>query len=108
MGRGDHLGEFEQIVLLAIARLGDDGYGMRIRREIEARTGRAVSIGGVYATLDRLESKGLVAAKEEASGGRARRFFVLTPDAVDALEASRAMQERMWSGLRLRRAGRKS
>jgi len=108
MGRGDYLGEFEQIVLLAVARLGEDAYGMRIRREIDARTGRAVSIGGVYATLDRLEAKGLVAAREDDSGGRARRFFALTPAAIVALEASRDMQARMWSGLRLRRAGRRS
>lgn len=101
MSRGDYLGEFEQVVLLALARLGTDTYGMRIRREIEARTGRAVSIGAVYATLDRLLGKGLVTSREEAGAGRARRFFDLTPAAVTALEASRAMQARLWAGLRL-------
>ena len=78
MGRGDYLGEFEQIVLLAVARLGDDSYGMEIRREIEARTGRAVSIGAVYATLDRLETKGYVSPHDNGTAERARRFFALT------------------------------
>ena len=107
MGRGGYLGEFEQIVLLAAARLERETYGMEIRREIEARTGRQVSIGAVYATLDRLEDKGFVQARHDAAAGRARRFFVLTPDGVDALEASRDIHARMWSGLRLRRAAKK-
>jgi len=81
---------------------------MEIRREIEERTGRQVSIGAVYATLDRLEDKGFVEPRHDSSGGRARRFFVLTPAGADALEASRDIQARMWSGLKLKRAGRKS
>ena len=60
MSRAPYLGEFEEIVLLAVARLGDEAYGMRVRREIEARTGRAVSIGAVYATLERLADKTFV------------------------------------------------
>ena len=107
MGRGGYLGEFEQIVLLATARLERETYGMEIRREIEERTGRQVSIGAVYATLDRLEDKGYVQPRHDASAGRARRFFVVTPDGVDALEASREIQTRLWSGLRLRRASKK-
>ena len=59
----DYLGEFEQIVLLAVARLGDEGYGMSIRREIEETAGRSVSIGAVYATLERLEKKSLVSTR---------------------------------------------
>jgi PadR family transcriptional regulator PadR len=106
MGRGDYLGEFEQIVLLAVARLGDESYGMEIRREIEARTGRAVSIGAVYATLDRLEGKGFVSPHDEGRAERARRFFALTGSGVDALEAARAVQQKMWAGLRLNREGR--
>ena len=106
MGRGDYLGEFEQIVLLAVARLGDESYGMEIRREIESRTGRAVSIGAVYATLDRVESKGYVSPHDEGSAGRARRFFALTASGADALETARAVQQKMWAGLRLKKAGR--
>ena len=107
MGRGDYLGEFEQVVLLALARCDSDAYGMQIRREIDARTGRSVSIGAVYATLDRLERKALVRSREDASGGRARRFFRMTAAGVAALEASRAIHARLWAGLDLRRAGRR-
>jgi DNA-binding PadR family transcriptional regulator len=102
MARGEYLGEFEQIVLLAVARLAGESYGMAIRREIEARTGRAVSIGAVYATLDRLELKGLVRPGDAQSGGRARRFFTGSRGGRHALEASREIHARMWAGLRLR------
>jgi PadR family transcriptional regulator PadR len=107
MGRGDHLGEFEQIVLLAVARLGEEAYGMRIRREIESRTDRDVTIGAVYATLVRLESKGYLRQRDGTSGGRARRFFEIEPAGIDALETARELHERMWSGLRLKRAARR-
>jgi PadR family transcriptional regulator PadR len=102
VGSTGYLGEFEQVVLLAVARLGQDAYGMRIRREIEERAARATSIGAVYATLDRLEAKGYVQARDDASGGRARRFFDVTPAGRDALESARELQARMWAGLRLR------
>ncbi|HKW01421.1 MAG TPA: helix-turn-helix transcriptional regulator [Vicinamibacterales bacterium] len=108
MGRGGYLGEFEQIVLLAVARLERERYGMEIRREIEERTGRQISIGAVYATLDRLERKGFVQQRQEADTGRARRFFAITAAGVKALESSRDIQARMWSGLQLRRALRRS
>jgi DNA-binding PadR family transcriptional regulator len=107
MPRGEYLGEFEQIVMLAAARLGDESYGMAIRRAIADRIGRDVSIGAVYATLDRLELKGLVRPGESQSGGRARRFFIVTRAGLDALEASRQIHARMWAGLRLRRATRR-
>lgn len=110
MGSAGFLGEFEQVVLLAVARLGEEAYGMRIRLEIEERAGRAASIGAVYATLDRLEAKGYVRSRDDESGGRARRFFLLTPDGLGALESARELQARMWSGLRIRvkGAGRKT
>ena len=82
MGRSGYLGEFEQIVLLAVARLGDEAYGMRIRGEIEARTGRKATIGAVYATLERLVAKGYVRQADKPGGeersGLARRFFTVT------------------------------
>ncbi|HEV3200286.1 MAG TPA: helix-turn-helix transcriptional regulator, partial [Bryobacteraceae bacterium] len=62
MAKGDSLGEFEHLVLLAVLRLGADAYGMRVRSEIAGRTGRDVTIGAVYATLDRLADKGLVSS----------------------------------------------
>jgi len=109
MGKGNVPGEFEQMVLLAVARLGGDGYGVTIHREIEARTGRDVTIGAVYATLDRLEDKGLVRSWEgdptPRRGGRAKRHFALEPAGVDALEATRAMMRSLWEGLELGSGG---
>ena len=101
-----YLGEFEQVVLLAVARLGGDGYGMTIRREIELRTGRAVSIGAVYATLDRLEKKGYLSSRvgepTAQRGGRARRHFRLEDAGVRALWRTQRMLASMWRGLELR------
>ena len=77
------LGDFEQIVLLAMVRLGPDAYGATIRREIEARTGRELAISAVYITLDRLESKGFVKSRvgdpTPQRGGRRRKHFALLP-----------------------------
>ncbi len=70
MGKGSFLGEFEQLVLLAVLRLGDEAYGLGVRREIRMRTGREVAIGAVYATLDRLEERGWL---RRASGKQPRR-----------------------------------
>ena len=112
MGRGGYLGEFEQVVLLAVARLDDEAYGMRIREEIETRAGRRASIGAVYATLERLESKGCVSSYDgEASpvrGGRARRHFRLEPAGVEALRGARRQLDRMWDGVDLRRSPKAS
>ncbi len=95
MAKGDSLGEFEHLVLLAVLRLGSDAYGMRVRREIDERTGRDVSIGAVYATLERLEEKGLVGSSlndpTPERGGRAKRTFHLTGEGVAAV--SRAHQD---------------
>lgn len=110
MGKGDFLGEFEQVVLLAVLRQGHRGYGMSIRREIEECVSREVTIGAVYATLDRLEGKGLLRSQEGAAtkvrGGRARRHFRLTEGGADALRACRNMMDRLWHGVDLGRDGR--
>ena len=101
-----YLGEFEELVLLAVARLQHEAYGMNVRREIEERTGRSVSIGAVYATVERLTNKGLLKAQLKSDTGRARRFFALTPSAVRALVAGADFRARMWAGLQLKGAGR--
>jgi DNA-binding PadR family transcriptional regulator len=97
------LGEFEQSLLLAIAHLGDGAYGVAIRKEIEARTGREVAIGALYTSLSRLERKGYVKSALSGAtaqrGGRARRHFVLRPAGVRALQQARERMERMWKGL---------
>lgn len=92
------LGPLEQIVLLALLRLGANAYGVTVRREILARTGRDVSIGAVYATLDRLESKGYVTSflgePTAERGGRAKKFFRVEADGRRALaEAERAIRK---------------
>ncbi len=102
MGKGDFLGEFEQVVLLAVAHLKGDGYGMTVRKEIARRTGREVTIGSVYATLSRLEEKGLASSREgeptPTRGGRARKHFQIEPAGARALQASRGMLDAMWDG----------
>ena len=99
-----YLGEFEQIVLLAAWRLGDEGYGMRIRQEIETRLGRPVTIGAIYVTLERLAQKGCVRVRTgdptPVRGGRAKRFYSITPAGIAALEDARRQLTRMWQGLR--------
>ncbi len=104
MSKGDTLGEFEQIVILAILRLGDEAYGMTVRREIEARTSRDCSIGAIYATLERLEKKRLVRSREtsptEERGGRARRTYQVTASGQQALEETQKALASMMDGLR--------
>jgi DNA-binding PadR family transcriptional regulator len=82
------VGEFEYVLLTAAATLGDDAYGAAIREQIESTTGRRCSIGALYTTIDRLESKGLLATwmgeATAARGGRAKRMVRLTPQGVRA------------------------
>ncbi|HZD04098.1 MAG TPA: helix-turn-helix transcriptional regulator [Longimicrobiales bacterium] len=101
MGRGDHLGEFEQLVLLALLSLeGDQSYGMNVRRVLAEIAGRDVSVPTVYSALDRLEAKGLVRSHlGEATperGGRAKRFFRVRRAGVAALREARGRLDRMW------------
>ena len=103
MATAESLGEFEQAVLLAIAHLQDDAYGVTIRREIEARTTRQVAVGALYTALDRLERKGYVRSTisdpTPQRGGRSKRFVSLTASGVAALQRSRDLMDRMWAGL---------
>lgn len=98
-----NLGEFEQLLLLALLRLGDEGYGVTVRRELERRAGRAVSLGTVYKTLLRLEAKALVAATigepTPERGGRRKKYYALTPAGRRALERSLAALRKMSRGL---------
>jgi PadR family transcriptional regulator PadR len=98
------LGSLEEQVMLAVVRTGDDAYGMNVRRELEQVTSRDVAIGAVYATLDRLESKGLVlSTRPGTSDGPSRRVFALTSIGVRSLALTRATRERLWSGVKLHR-----
>jgi DNA-binding PadR family transcriptional regulator len=103
MARREHLGEFEQIVLLAVLRVREEAYGVPIRLEIESRTGRSVTVGALYRTLDRLEEKGYVTSSfgdpTPARGGRSRRYFTVRPLGLRTLRASRDVLTAMWDGL---------
>jgi DNA-binding PadR family transcriptional regulator len=98
-----YLGELEQIVLLAVLRLGDEAYAVPILEQIEHQTGRKVARGALYTALDRLEAKGCLRSRVgdplPERGGRARRYFTVTPAAVRALKASRLALMRLWHGL---------
>ena len=90
--------------MLAVVRTGDDAYGMNVRRELAEVTDRDVAIGAVYATLDRLEAKGLVVStRPDSSGGPSRRVFAVTAAGARSLALTRATRERLWSGVKLQR-----
>lgn len=98
------LGSLEEQVMLAVVRTGEAAYGMSVRRELEAVTGRDVAIGAVYATLDRLEAKGLVeSSRPDASEGPSRRVFAITDAGARSLALTRDTRERLWSGVTLQR-----
>jgi len=98
-----YLGEFEQLLLLAVLRVGSGAFAPDVARELEARAGRSVSRGHLYTSLDRLEDKGLlrwkVAAGTAVRDGLPRRAYTVTPAGVAALRASRDVLQRMWRGL---------
>lgn len=97
------IGEFEQLVLLALLRLGDQAYGVPITEEIQRRAKRDVALASVYKTLDRLEQKGLVASTlgqpTAARGGRRKKYFRLQPAGLQALRASIHAIRNLASGL---------
>ena len=99
------LGEFEQVVMLAVLRLGDDAYGVPIRHEIVSCTGRDASPGAIYTTLERLEDKGLVRSRfgdpTPERGGRAKRYFTLTARGGQALARAQQSYQRLLEGVTL-------
>jgi PadR family transcriptional regulator PadR len=108
MSRADYLGAFEHLVLLALMRLDDQAYGVTVRREIRARTGRDVSLGAIYATLERLEDKGYVRSRlgepTAERGGRAKRFFKVAGKGVKAVNSTHKAVRRMAAGVELIRS----
>ena len=97
------IGELEQLILLAILRLGADAYGLSIARELEAHAGRRLSRGALYTSLDRLEAKGFLRWKLEAGGPERqalpKRVYTVLPRGVAALRTSQRILRRMWRGL---------
>lgn len=102
----NYLGQFEEIVLLATLRLGGDGYGVTIRHEVEEATGRSISIGALYTTLDRLERKGFVSSQQgeptAERGGRAKRYFKIEAPGMKALEAGETARAKLTAGLKVK------
>jgi DNA-binding PadR family transcriptional regulator len=104
MPKAAFLGEWEQLVLLTLLRLGDDAYVLPLRAQLNRRIGRTVSRGALYRTLDRLEHKSFVTwtldhAGTAERGGHARRRFRVTPKGLNALRASRRALTDLWAGL---------
>ena len=103
------LGEFEQILLLAILRLGENAYGTTIRQLLAETIGRDVTIGALYTTLERAETKGLISSKmgeaTQQRGGRAKKYFSLTAKGQGALKRSKQALTSMWQGLALSQPG---
>jgi PadR family transcriptional regulator PadR len=97
------LGVLEEQVLVAVLRTQREAYGMNVRREIERVTGRELAIGAVYATLDRLEAKGLVTSRRVTGGDVSRRCFALTSVGNTALAETYAMRQRLWRGIDVKR-----
>jgi PadR family transcriptional regulator, regulatory protein PadR len=101
--KGTYLGEFEEIVLLAVGILYDEAYGVSIRQEIENQTQRNVNIGAVHTALHRLEAKGYLSSRfgeaEEIRGGKRKRLFTLSASGINALRDAQAIRKQMWSQL---------
>lgn len=98
-----YLGEFELMILLAVINLGDEAYGVPISRELERHRGRDVSVGSVYAALERLENKGLVASTlgdpTAERGGKAKRYFRITKSGLRQVQETRQVLSKLWRSL---------
>jgi PadR family transcriptional regulator PadR len=103
MRKGDYLGNFDLMLLLALLRLGDDAYGVTIAQELEQQTDREVVVASVYARLERLQERGLVASRlGEATperGGRAKRYFRITESGITEVRDAQRSLMNMWKGL---------
>jgi DNA-binding PadR family transcriptional regulator len=104
MGRGEHLGEFEALILTSVVRVGERANGTAVYAALEALEGRDASLPAIHVTLRRLEGKGLLTSEvgePSPRGGRPRRYYRPTADGVRALREFRAMWRSAWSGLEL-------
>jgi DNA-binding PadR family transcriptional regulator len=100
MTNRSYLGEFELMLLLAVIQLGDQAYGVPISHELERHRGRDVSVGSVYAALERLEAKGLVVSNlgdpTPERGGKAKRYFRITREGLRQVHETRSVLMRLW------------
>ena len=97
------LGRLELAALLSVARLGDDAYGLPVRRDLSDRAGRDYSVGAIYTTLQRLETKGLLTSRATdplpVRGGRSRRLFSITAAGGRAIRHAQQQSAAMWAGM---------
>ena len=100
MATRSYLGEFELMLLLAVIHLGEEAYGVPVARELEKHRGRIVSVGSVYAALERLEAKGLITSSLGDStperGGKAKRYFRITKEGLRQVHETRRVLTRLW------------
>lgn len=101
--KGDHIGEFEELILLTVGVLKEDAYGVNVMDQITTQTGRKVNISAVHSTLRRLEAKGYLKSKMSGAtaerGGRRKRIFVLTRSGYNALASVRELRNELWISL---------
>lgn len=101
--KGDRLGEFEELTLLAVRAIKGDAYGVPVQRFVEKATGRNVTMGAIYAALARLESKGYVRSvigePQAVRGGKARRLFEVTAEGLRTLKSLRQVRDRIWQAI---------
>ncbi len=99
--KGERLGEFEELVLLCVRQLGDEAHGAAVQALLAERGGREVTLGAIYAALDRAQRKGLAESwlgqPTATRGGRAKRHYAVTPEGEDALRESRRIREVLWT-----------
>jgi DNA-binding PadR family transcriptional regulator len=98
--KGERLGEFEELVLLSVRQLGEEAHGSMIQEVLAERADREVTLGAIYAALDRAQRKGLadswLGEPTAVRGGRAKRHYAVTPEGLEALEESRRIRDRLW------------
>ena len=106
--KGDHLGEFEELTLLAAWALRDDAYGVSVQEYLERITGRTVTMGAVYASLDRLERKALLRSTfgdtKPERGGKRKRLFSVTPAGSRVLKEVRRVRDQIWQTIEAKRS----
>ncbi len=99
----DLLTRTEEIILLAIYRLGNNAYGVTIRQEVEQLVGKSYSVGAIYVPLERMTKRGLLATRigspTAGRGGRAKRFYEITPEGKDALMTAKKLHDELWAGV---------
>lgn len=101
--KGERLGEFEELVLLTVCNLGNNAYGVTIQETLEQEANRTVSVGAIYAALDRLSRKNYVESwvggATEERGGRRKRYYRVSNTGIEALKEMRRVREKLWRGL---------